>query len=76
MEVPVIRDRDTRVRIGHNINNLKFADDIEMIEDDRNKLQDNMNEERKVGEAAGLKITVMSGKQKRWQQERKKSKSK
>src|SRR6218665_262488 len=40
----VIRDRDTEVRIqGNNINNLKFADDIEMIEGNRNKLQGNMN---------------------------------
>src|SRR6218665_95932 len=35
----VIRDRDTGVRIqGHNINNLKFADDIDMIEEDTNRL--------------------------------------
>jgi len=39
----VIRDRDTEVRIqGHNINNLKFAYDIDMIEENRNKLQENM----------------------------------
>src|SRR6218665_3830348 len=55
----VIRDRDTEVRIqGHNINNLKFADDIDMIEENRNKLQENMNEVRKAGDAAGLKINV------------------
>src|SRR6218665_4069625 len=40
----VIRDRDIGVRIqGHNINNLKFADDIDMIEGNRNKVQGNMN---------------------------------
>jgi len=55
----VIRDRDTEVRIQRrNINNLKFADDIDMIEEYRNKLQENMNEVRKAGEAAGLKINV------------------
>src|SRR6218665_3879132 len=55
----VIRDRDTEVRIqGHNINNLEFADDIDMIEENRNKLQENMNEIRKAGEAAGLKTNV------------------
>src|SRR6218665_867668 len=55
----VIRDRDTEVRIqGHNINNLEFADDIDMIEENRNKLQENMNEIRKGGEAAGLKTNV------------------
>ena len=55
----VIRDRDTEVRIqGHNINNLEFADDIDMIEEESNKLQENMNEVRKAGETAGLKITV------------------
>jgi len=37
----VIRDRDTGVRIqGHNINNLKFADEIDMIEEDIDKLQE------------------------------------
>src|SRR6218665_2060351 len=53
----IIRDREVRIQ-GHNINNLKFADDIDMIEENRNKLQENMNEVRKVGEAAGLKINV------------------
>ena len=48
----VIMDRDTEVRIQRrNINNLKFADDIDMIEEYRNKLQENMNEVRKAGEA-------------------------
>ena len=51
--IDVIGDRDTEVRIqGHNINNLKFGDDIDMIEENRNKLQENMNEVRKAGEAA------------------------
>ena len=37
----VIRDRDTEVQIqGHNINNLKLADDIDMKEENRNELQD------------------------------------
>ena len=55
----VIRGRDTEVQIqGHNINNLKFADDIDMIEEDRNKLQENMNEVRKAEEAADLTINV------------------
>ena len=55
----VIRDKDTGVRIqGHNIYNLKFADDIDMIEENRNKLQENMNEVRKAREAARLKINV------------------
>ena len=71
----VIRDRDTEVRIqGHNINNLKFADDTDMIEENRNKLQENMNEVRKAEEAAGLKINV--GKTKTMITGRKTSKSK
>src|SRR6218665_2637398 len=53
----VIRDREVRIQ-GRNINNLKFVDDIDMIEENRNKLQENMNEVRKAGEAAGLKIKV------------------
>src|SRR6218665_1047630 len=57
--VNVIRDRDTEVWIqGHNTNNLKFADDIDMIEEDRNKLQETINEVRKAGEAAGIKTNV------------------
>ena len=35
----VIRDRDTGVRKqSHSVNNLKFVDDIDMIEKNRNKL--------------------------------------
>ena len=43
----VIRDKDTATGLriqGHNINNLKFAIDINMIEEDRNKLQESMIE--------------------------------
>ena len=40
---------------GHNRNNLKFAYDFDMNEDDRNKLLESTNEVRKAGEAAGLK---------------------
>ena len=55
----VIRDKYTGVRVqGHNINNLKFKDDIHMIEEKRNKQQENTNEVRKAGEAAGLKINI------------------
>ena len=42
----------------YNKNNLKFADDIDMIEEDRNKLQETINEVRKAGEAAGIKTNV------------------
>jgi len=41
-----------------NINNLKFADDTDVLEEVRNKLQENMNEVRKAREAACLKINV------------------
>ena len=68
----VIRDRDTEVRIqGHNINNLKFADDMDMIEENKSKLQENMNEVRKAGETAGLMIyvgktkTIVTGKERK-----------
>jgi len=44
--IDVIRNKDTVVRIqGHNINNLKFADDINMVEEERNQLQKNINKE-------------------------------
>ena len=60
-EIQGYRSTDTK-SLGAYINNLKFADDIDMIKEDRNKLQENMNELRKAGEAAGLKIDI--GKQK------------
>ena len=55
----VIGDKEKEVRIqGGNINNLKFADDIDILEEDRSKLQENMNEVRTAGKAAGLNINV------------------
>jgi len=53
---------------SRNINNLKFAVDIDMIEEYRNKLhvQENMNEVRKAGDAVGLGLKINVGKQKQW----------
>ena len=53
----VVRDKDAGVRIqGNDINNLKFAHYIDIIEGERNKLQENIIQVRIAGEAAGLKI--------------------
>ena len=65
----VIRNRDTKVRIqGHNRNNLKFADDIDIVDEDIQKyttcLQENMNEVRKAEEAAIASLKINVGKTK------------
>jgi len=36
---------------GHKINNLKFADDIDLLEEDRDELQENMKQLNEAGEA-------------------------
>jgi len=43
---------------GHKINNLKFADDIDLLEEDRDELQENMKQLNEAGEASGLKINI------------------
>jgi len=43
---------------GHKINNLKFADDIDLLEEDRNELQENLKRLAEAGEASGLKIKI------------------
>jgi hypothetical protein len=55
----VVRNNDTGVAIqGCIINNLKFADDIDLLEESRRKLQENLTRINKAGEAAGLKINI------------------
>ena len=49
-----VRDNGTGVSVhGHTINNLKFADDIDLLEEDRDELQGNLERINKAGEAAG-----------------------
>jgi Reverse transcriptase (RNA-dependent DNA polymerase) len=42
----------------YKINYLKFADDIDLLAEDRNELQENLERIYKAGETAGLKINI------------------
>jgi len=54
-----VRDNGTGVSVhGHKINNLKFADDIDLLEEDRDELQGNLERINEAGEAAGLQINT------------------
>ena len=54
-----VRDNGTGVSVhGHKINNLKFADDIDLLEEDRDELQGNLERINEAGEAAGLQINI------------------
>ena len=54
-----VRDNGTGVSVhGHTINNLKFADDIDLLEEDRDELQANLERINEAGEAAGLQINI------------------
>jgi len=43
---------------GYNINNLKFADNIDLLEEGRGELQENLKRLNESGEASGLKINI------------------
>ena len=52
-----VQERGTGVAInGRLINNLRFADDIDLLEVNRDNLQENLEQLRKVGEESGLVI--------------------
>lgn len=54
-----IRNNGTGVSVhGQKINNLKFADDIDLLEEDRDELQGNLERINEAGEAAGLQINI------------------
>jgi len=54
-----IRENGTGVSVqGYKINNLKFADDIDLLEEDRDELQENLERINEAGEAAGLEINI------------------
>ena len=54
-----IRDNGTGVSVqGHLVNNLKFADHVDLLEEDRGKLQGNLERINEAGEAAGLHINT------------------
>ena len=54
-----IKENETGISShGHMINNLKFADDIDLLEEDRDELQENLKQLNEAEEAAGLKINI------------------
>ena len=54
-----VRNNSTGVSVrGHKINNLKFADDIDLLEEDRDELQGNLEKVNEAGEAAELQINI------------------
>jgi Reverse transcriptase (RNA-dependent DNA polymerase) len=54
-----VRNNGTGVLVHrHKINNLKFADDIDLQEEDRDELQGNLEKVNEPGEAAGLQINI------------------
>ena len=54
-----VRDNGTGVSVqGHRINNLKFADDIDLLEEDGDDLQRNLDQISEAAEAAGLQINI------------------
>ncbi len=54
-----VRDNGTGISVhGYKINNLKFSDDIVLVEEDRVELQGDMNQINEAGEAAELQINI------------------
>ncbi len=54
-----VRDNGTGISVhGYKINNLKFADDIVLLKEDRVELQGNLDRINEAGEAAGLQINI------------------
>lgn len=52
-----VRDNGTGISVhGYKINNLKFADDIDLLDEDRVELQGNLDLINEAGEDAGLQI--------------------
>src|SRR6218665_3028602 len=43
---------------GRKINNLRFADDIDLIEENRERLQESLTQLMKAGEKTGLEINI------------------
>jgi len=55
----IVKDNNTGVSVQGNLfNNLKFADDIDLLEECRDKLQDNLTKVDEASKAAGLKINI------------------
>jgi len=54
-----IKENGTGISVhGHKINNLKFADDIGLLEEDKDELQENLKQISIKQEASGLEINI------------------
>lgn len=54
-----IKNKRTGIAIhGTRVNNLIFADDVDLIEEDINNIQENVETLQKEGKAAGLRINI------------------
>ena len=54
-----VRDNGTGVSVHvHKINNLKFADDIDLLEEDRDELQGNLKGSMKQERQQGYRLTL------------------
>ena len=54
-----VRNNDTGVSVcGHMINNVKCADDIDLLEEDREKLQENLEWISEAREATGMQTNT------------------
>jgi len=54
-----IKENGTGISVhGHMINNLKFAGDIDLLEEDRDELQENLKRFNEAEKASELKINI------------------
>jgi len=54
-----IKENGTGISVfGNKIYHLKFADDIDLLEEKRDELQENLKLLNEAGEASGLKINI------------------
>jgi len=58
MDVLMDNNTGVSVQLGILFNNLKCADDIDLLEECKDKLQDNLRIVDEASKAAGLKINV------------------
>jgi len=56
-----IKENGTGISVhGYNINNLKFADDIDLLEKDGDERQENLKRLKEAAEASGLRINILA----------------
>ena len=54
-----VKETNCRIRLGGTlVNNLRFADDIDLIDDDYNSIQEQLEKTRAIAEQAGLIVNL------------------